>query len=448
MIPLTQRKIFLFWAPLAATWLMMSVEGPFLAAVIARLADPKANLAAYGVAYSFALIVEAPIIMIMSASTALVAGRTSYYRLRNFTFALNGLITAFMLIVLWPPVFRFLTERLIGLPPAIAEVTHTATLILLPWPGAIGYRRFFQGLLIRSGRTRLVAYGTVLRLTTMAGVATVLYVSGRVPGACVGAAALASGVVMEALASRIMAHGTARRLRALEEESAPTYREIAHFYHPLAMTSILALGVNPMVTFFMGQSRHPLESLAVLPVVVSFGFIFRCFGLSFQETGVALMGEGNAGFQPLRRFALILAAATSTAYALVTLTPLVNVWFSGVSGLSAELSAFAVGPARIILLLPALEVLLSLQRSILVNVRRTGPITWATAVEVLGIVAVLAIAIRGFNAVGAVAACTGFLVGKLAHNLSLLRPCFSALGPGSRRQFFGNSAGPPPLQLS
>ena len=63
--PLTVKKIFIFWIPLAATWQMMAAEGPFLAAIIARLADPKYNLAAYGVAFSFAVLVEAPIIMIM-----------------------------------------------------------------------------------------------------------------------------------------------------------------------------------------------------------------------------------------------------------------------------------------------------------------------------------------------------------------------------------------------
>jgi len=38
---LTLKKIFLFWVPLGATWLMMSVEGPFLSALIARLNEPK-----------------------------------------------------------------------------------------------------------------------------------------------------------------------------------------------------------------------------------------------------------------------------------------------------------------------------------------------------------------------------------------------------------------------
>jgi len=442
MTELTQKKIFYLWTPLAATWLMMSMEGPFLAAVIARLADPKANLAAFGIAFSFALIVEAPIIMIFSASTALVTGRTSYYRLRNFTYTLNAAITVIMLIVLWPPVFRFIAEGLIGLSPDIARLTHITTALMLPWPAAIGYRRFYQGLLVRSGRTRLVAYGTVVRLATMAAVATTLYASGRVPGACVGTAALASGVVLEAIASRFMAHRTARHLRELEEESPPSYRDIAHFYYPLALTSVLTLGVHPMVTFFIGQSRFALESLAVLPVVNSFGFIFRCFGISFQEIGVALMGVRNSGLPALRRFAVRLSVGTSAAYALVVLTPLAGLWFSDVSGLSDELTAFALGPARIILLLPALEVLLSLQRSLLVNVRRTAPITWATAVEVMGILLVLAAAIRGFDAVGATAAACGYLVGKLAHNLVLIRPCLGALDRTGEAQNFKPPAGP------
>ena len=50
--PVTYRRIFRLWVPLAATWLMMSVEGTFLAAVIARLDEPTFNLAAYGVAFS------------------------------------------------------------------------------------------------------------------------------------------------------------------------------------------------------------------------------------------------------------------------------------------------------------------------------------------------------------------------------------------------------------
>jgi len=93
------KQIFFFWIPLALTWLMMAAEGPFLAAIIARLPDPKHNLAAFGVAFSLAVFAESPILMIMGASTALVKDRASLLKMRNFTYALNGLLTLGMIIL-------------------------------------------------------------------------------------------------------------------------------------------------------------------------------------------------------------------------------------------------------------------------------------------------------------------------------------------------------------
>ena len=164
---LTYRYIFFFWIPLAATWLMMSLEGPFIAAVIARMLEPKYNLAAYGVAFSFAIIVEAPIIMLMSAATALVKDKNSYTKLKNFTHVMNFLITLAMLILIVPSVFYYITVDLMGLPRNVAHLTHIASIILIPWPAAIGYRRFYQGVLIRYNLTKRVAYGTVVRLVCM-----------------------------------------------------------------------------------------------------------------------------------------------------------------------------------------------------------------------------------------------------------------------------------------
>ena len=121
--PVTYGRIVRFWSPLAGAWLMMSVEGPFLAAIIARLQLPTENLAAYGVAFAFALIIEAPVIMLLSAATALVKGRDSYLALRRFTYTLNAVLTALMVVTLLPPVFRLLTETLLNLPEQVAALT-------------------------------------------------------------------------------------------------------------------------------------------------------------------------------------------------------------------------------------------------------------------------------------------------------------------------------------
>lgn len=407
----------------------MSIEGPFLAALIARSSEPKFNLAAYGVAYSLALIIEAPIIMIMSASIALVKNRQSFYKLRNYTYAANVLITIIMLILLTPPIFYFLTEDLIGLPSEVSELTYIATIILIPWPGAIGYRRFYQGILIKHNLTRRVAYGTIIRLLAMSLCAIVLYISDFVEGVIVGAASLSFAVIMEAVAVRIMANSIIKKIKSDDSSSEQvlTYREINKFYYPLALTSLIGLGVQPLVTFFVGQSKMALESLAVLPVVISFVFIFRALGLSYQEVIIALIGEKKEKFKPLLNYAIVLAAILVVMLTLFAFTPLSDFWFITVSGLNESLASFAKLPLMIMFFFPALTVLVSVQRGVLVSAKNTQPITVGTITEFLTIVITLIILINHLNFVGAVAATLTFVAGRIASNIYLMHSTVRSL---------------------
>ena len=412
---LTRRKIAIFWLPLFSTWLMMGLEGPFIAAIIARLAEAKFNLAAFGVAFSLGMFFESPIIMMLSAANVLVKDRRTYLKLRRFNNALNLLITFAMLLVLVPPVFYWLTERIIGMPPAVAQLTRQATLILIPWPAAIGYRRFYQGILIGNHMTRRVAYGTMVRLSSMAATALLLYLFSALPGACVGTAALSAGVLMEALASRIMAGPLVNKL--LEAPAAAGAkllgnRELATFYFPLALTSLLGLAVHPMMSFFMGKSRMPIESLAVLPVVNSLAFVFRSAGLSFQEAAIALLGRGGKSQRNLRRFAWLLGGVSSGLLVVIAFSPAVTLWFRDISGLSPELAQLAVIPIRVFAVIPALEVLLAFQRARFVVGKSTRPITKATAIEVAVIAAVLLLTVSRTDLVGVTAAALAAVSGR------------------------------------
>ena len=426
---LTQTKIFKFWLPLAATWLMMSVEGPYLSALIARLAEPKFNLAAYGIAFSLALIIEAPVIMMMSASTALVKNYQSFKQLRKFNYILSASLTLAIIILTVPPIFYFITDDLIGLPGEVSYLTHIAVVILIPWPGAIGYRRFYQGILIRNNLTRLVAYGTIIRLISMTITAFLFYKFTDVPGVVVGASALSTAVICEAIASKLMVRKLLVKLKSqtVDTQSVLTLNEITKFYYPLALTSLLTLGIQPFVTFFIGQSRMAIESFAVMPVVTSFVFIFRGLGLSYQEVVVALIGDNISGFQQLKRFAVKLAMFVAGTLMLIAFTPLAEIWFSDVSGLSDSLTEFAKLPLMIMSFFPALTVLISFQRAVLVKVNETKQITYGTAIEFVGIIIVVAICIKFFSLVGAVAATISFVIGRMAACGYLLPPTISSL---------------------
>jgi hypothetical protein len=171
----------------------------------------------------------------------------------------------------------------------------------------------------------------------------------------------------------------------------------------------------------------PIESLAVLPVILSLVFIFRSLGLSFQEVVIALLEKNKNAFKPLRNFAFGLGIVLVFLLSLITLTPFSSIWFHKISGLSLELTIFAKLPAQIATLLPGLTVLISLQRALLINHKKTTPITIATSIEVICIFTILLVTIAAFNWTGAIAAAAALVTGRLFANVYLVWPCLKAL---------------------
>lgn len=422
--PLTTGRIFRFWTPLLGTWLLMAIDGPLLTALIARMAAAELNLAAYGVAFSFALVAEAPIIMLMSASTSLASSPLAYRRLRNFTAALTTLVTLGLALLLIPQPYTLLMEGLIGLPGEIAARTHWALLALLPWPAAIGWRRFYQGVLIRSGQTKRVAQATLFRLAGMAGCGAALFFYSALPGALLGGIALSCGVVAELLASRLLSRrALAQLLAAPQQGEVLDYPALWCYYLPLALTPFITLGVHPLVTFFLGKGRLPLESLAVMPVLGALTFIFRAIGLSFQEVAIALLGRGLHNYRPIRNFAYGLALFASGSLLLIALTPLSTLWLQQVAGLSPGLIEFSGLPLIVMALLPAGSVLCSFQRGVLMTGRLTRPVSTATIIEALVIIGLLTVLLVYSSFSGALCAALAYVVGRLLAVLWMIFPC-------------------------
>ncbi|HYR28446.1 MAG TPA: hypothetical protein VEU30_08270, partial [Thermoanaerobaculia bacterium] len=173
-----------------------------------------------------------------------------------------------------------------------------------------------------------------------------------------------------------------------------------------------------------------IESLAVWPVVQATAFIFRSGGIAFQEVAIALTGKHGEHAEEVRRTAALLAAISSLALAVVAFTRLEVVWLQRVSGLSAELAAFAVWPIRLLVLLPALDYALSVQRAGWIISRRTKPVTIATAVEGAGLATALFLTVGPLGMIGAVGGAIAMMTGRLASNLYLLmRPMTDRQAP-------------------
>ena len=266
-----------------------------------------------------------------------------------------------------------------------------------------------------------MTYGTLVRLSVIVVVGLLLYFAG-VRGAYLGAGAMSIAVLCEAIATRIMVSKTLKEILQREdtENGDLRLRGIARFYFPLALTSILSLGVHPFVTFFLGRSHMAVESLAVLPVVNSLVFIFRSLGLSYQEVTIALIGKEKQNYNILKNFAVYLGIMVTVLISVLAFTPLAHLWFRDVSGLTEELADLSYLPLKIMILLPALTVLLNFQRSNLIINGTTGPISMATAIELSGIIVVLLTCVVFLNLTGVVAASLAYMVGRGMSNIYLV----------------------------
>ena len=399
----------------------MSMEGTILASFIARLPFDTRNLAAYGVAVALAMFIESPVIHLLSTSVALARDRASMIALRTFAYRISIIVTAGMVVVSIPWVYNIVTNEVLHLPPSVATLMYWGFVSMIPWPAAIGYRRFYQGLLIRNGRTRLVAYGTIVRLIAMLCSAITLMLIGTIPGVLVGTLSLTIGVMCEAAMTKYMVRDVLKmyeRAVVMEGDGIST-AEIVRFWLPLAATSAFGFAVTPMLAYFMSRAPDPLSSLAVLPVVDSFVFFFRSFGFSYQEVGVALIGDKQQNYAAVRRVGFGIVICTTVILAAIAFTPLLGMVYTGLYGLQPQLAGFAKVPTMVLVVLPSIAVAYSLYRSVLISARQNVKVTISTVLEVGGIALIMVLLVTFTELNGALAAAISMTLGRIISTIYL-----------------------------
>ena len=399
----------------------MGVELPLLSAVIARLADPKIHLAAFGgVVFPLSLLIEAPIIMLLAASTALSKNWASYVLLRRLMSQSAVALTAIHVLIAFTPLYDALVSTLLAVPEKIIEPARIGLQLMTPWTAAIAIRRFQQGVLIRFGQSKVVVMGTAVRLATNVFFLTAGYYAGKFPGIVVATSALAAGVTAEAIVVNVRVQPLLREIHRNEspDDTCLSMRQLLVFYLPLALTPILTLLALPIGSAALSRMPHALESLAVLPVVMGLSFLIRSPGLAYHEVVVALIDQPGAAHS-LRRFTVLLATVTSSLLLLITITPLAPLWFGKVSGLSPTLTSIATTGLWFAVLMPALTALESWYQGVIVSSGRTGRITQSVAVYLLISSVILGLGIIHGQVTGLYISLTATLIGFFMQTLWL-----------------------------
>ena len=414
----TVRQMLALWLPLAASIMMMVLEPSIINIALGRTVDPELALAAYGVAFSLALIVEAPIIMLLDASVARSTDRDVFGVMRRFTLILGFGVVALGLLISLSPLYGLIVVDLMNIPPDVAARARPTMQILSFWPLPIAWRRAHQGVLIRANRTGMITVATGVRLASLAGALYVGLLLMPTGGAVVAGVAMDVSVTVEAVlitwatGSVLRSAGT-RAQAGKDDGSELTMRSLWRFYRPLAVTSILRQATRPVLNAGIAAAGMARASLAAWPVAWGFTILVAGPAWSLQQFTTALATD-EAAYRRVRVFALGVSAIFSLLLGVVAFTPLYGVVMGGVYNLSPALQDLARPAVQVMALYPLLMGAQALLRGVLIRGGSTGTVRSAMAVNVLTLTAMVVVGVVLFDLTGVMVAALAVLVGGLA----------------------------------
>jgi hypothetical protein len=405
------------WLPLAASIVMMVLEPSIINIGLGRTSDAELALAAYGVAFSLALLVEAPIIMLLDASVARSGDVEAFRLMRRFTLVLGVLVTAIGLVVSLTPLYGFVVERLMNIPADVAARARPTLQVLSFWSMPIAWRRAHQGVLIRAERTASITVATGVRLVSLAAALFTGLLLWPSRGALVAGLAMVFSVIVEALlitlATRPVLRADFYESKAAEDGGRFAMRDLWRFYRPLAVTTILRQTTRPMLNAGIAAAEMARASLAAWPVAWGFSILIAGPAWSLQQLTTALASD-EASYRRVRDFSLVLSAGFSLVLGVVAFTPLYGWVMEGVYNLSPSLQSLALPAVKLMVAYPLLMGAQSVLRGALIRGGCTGIVREAMTVNVLVLGTTLAGGVLLTSVTGALLAAAAVQSGTLA----------------------------------
>ena len=264
------RQLIQLWQqfiPLSLSDVTMALGDPLTTTTLAHLPDPRTNIAAVGVAKAIAIFCESPIIMLLHTSNALAPTQASRRALWKFALIASGAMSLLLALTTIPAVFAIVGEGWLGVSPSLSGTIRSVLTIAILWPLAIGWRRYFQGLLIHSGQSYAVAQAGIVRLLVV-GIILAGGFSLKFNGAVVAGMSLVWGVIAEAVAVTYLARklGATKLPELISTPELP--QDVAgvwKFYAPLGGTMMLVWGARAALVGIVARAEDGAIALVAWP---------------------------------------------------------------------------------------------------------------------------------------------------------------------------------------
>ena len=356
----------------------MSIQCPILQRFISDFNNHIVNLAVFGLLFSISLFFEGIIIPFFPATVALVKSHSELFRVRFYALYFSSIVAlVFSTVFYFDSIFNLVFIDALNLDPLAISIIKKCGIIFIS-PLLVGYRRFYQGLLVIQDKNSYITFGTIFRIIAMVFTFITLNQYVVAPSAVLAITALISGYAAEALFIRIgYAFNKIKFQSTAEESSSLSYKDIFKFHYPLALNTAVSISSQPLILFLLSKGENALVSLALYPVLANFVFLCGCPVKAMLELIINIARKTCGKLQEVKKFHTGIAIVI---LAFMFFTPCKFI-FDNFYGLD-ENSINTVSIAYYLLpFLPALEAMLVWRKACFMTEKRTLIITVASYLE-------------------------------------------------------------------
>ena len=370
-------RLLLVWAPLAATFLLVTGSTPVVNAAINRLPGRihEVELASFAVFLATILVLHSPLFVSREIAIKLSVDRAGSRRALLFCMSAGAVIALIEIVLGWTSLAAWVLGHFSN-RPEVVSAAHGAFSILWPVPVLIAVRGVYQAHQIRNDDTLFVGLGTLVRLgfTVLLG----FWAAPRLGlnGADLGALCVTVGLVVEALFTIARARAKSRPPERADIVPLGPLR----FGLPLMFANLLGVGASLLILKIAGlvPARVQDSSLAAYQEVRPLLWLFCSGAFALQSLTTAKV-RAPADERAMVRFALLVGSVLTILLGLVAFTPLQRVVLVDLLGEDPEgtVLAFTEPTLRLAALLPLLVSMRFVTRGVLIARGHTRAITVA-----------------------------------------------------------------------
>ena len=341
------KSLFIFFIPLGLSASLVTISHIIINSTLVRADNSEFILASYAIAMSLFVITERLGNLLRQTCSSLVRDKDSYKLMSHFAFYLIISLMLVAISVAYTPAGDFIFAKIFGAKANMVDDIKGIYQVLIFVTIFSALRCLAQGVIIYNRQTKWLTIGMVIRLAFMYLLSLYFIHTGHITGVS-GAMIFLIGMIIECIISFIEARSLVRKMPEKHELKIESKKSIFKFYSPLMFSSVIVVMIGPAINIALGKTVNIELAIASYAIALSVTQLILSLFSYIHQIVINFYGEHHA---LVKKFLLMIGFVPCILVAILSYTPLGELFFEHVIGVSGRLLDASIQVFRVTMLM-------------------------------------------------------------------------------------------------